>query len=99
VVGGGVDVVGVVEFDIDGPDSIGFGATVTAAALAMTMPTRQLAARISDFMITSRSGWTSGRTLTGYTVPSALPFGPGSFGISRPGLNSSNPDVVSRDVT
>jgi hypothetical protein len=55
-----VDVVGVVgvvevivEFDSDGPDSLGFGAVyATAAAPAMTRPARQLTAKSLRFMIT-----------------------------------------------
>jgi hypothetical protein len=48
-----VVVVGVVgEFDIDGPDSLGFGAAdASAVAPMMTMPARQLVAKILSIMI------------------------------------------------
>lgn len=55
MVGVVVDVVGVVEFDIDDPAPRGPGAADTAAAAAMTTPTRQLMAMISYFMVVSRS--------------------------------------------
>jgi hypothetical protein len=45
-----VDVVG--EFDIDGPDSLGFGAAdASAAAPMMTMPARKLVAKSLRIMI------------------------------------------------
>jgi ATP-dependent protease HslVU (ClpYQ) peptidase subunit len=47
----------VVEFDSDGPDSLGFGAGyATAAAPAMMRPARQLAAKSLRFMTTLGSG-------------------------------------------
>lgn len=51
-----VEVVGVVEFDIDGPDSLGFGtAFANAAAATMIVPARQLVAKSLRIMSTLRS--------------------------------------------
>jgi hypothetical protein len=50
-----VDVVGVVELDIDGPDSPRFGAALASAAAAMMIvPARQLVAKTLRIMSTLR---------------------------------------------
>jgi hypothetical protein len=50
-----IEVVGVVEFDIDGPDSPGFGAAFASTAAAMMIvPARQLVAKSLRIMSTLR---------------------------------------------
>jgi len=51
-----VDVVGVIEFDIDGPDSPGFGPPSASNAAAMAIvPARKLVAKILRIMSKLRS--------------------------------------------